>query len=56
MDVGDFFYLDRQPGEAVEVWAGERKRWLAEAGKVEGQVAARLLHAAEDGHEGEEDR
>jgi flagellar motor switch protein FliM len=56
MDVGDFFYLDRQPGDPVEVWAGERKRWYAEGGKVEGQVAARLLHAVDDGNEGEEDR
>ena len=55
MDVGDFFYLDRQPGEPVEVWVGGRKRWLAEGGKVEGQVAARLLHALENGDEGEED-
>jgi flagellar motor switch protein FliM len=56
MEVGDFFYLDRQPGEAVEVWAGGRRRWVAEGGKVEGQVAARLLHAVEDGNDGEEDR
>ena len=54
MEVGDFFYLDRQPGEAVEVWAGERQRWHGEAGLVDGQVAARLLHAVDEDHQGED--
>jgi len=54
MEVGDFFYLDRQPGEPVEVWAREWQRWAAEAGLVDGQVAARLLQAVDEGPQGEE--
>jgi len=53
LEPGDFLYLDRRPGDEVDVVAGERPRWRGEAGKVDGQVAARLLRSVEDEKDGE---
>ncbi|HKJ88131.1 MAG TPA: FliM/FliN family flagellar motor switch protein, partial [Gammaproteobacteria bacterium] len=53
LEAGDFLYLDRGPGDSVEVVAGNRPRWYAEAGKVDGQVAARLLHKIDGKEDGE---
>lgn len=54
LEVGHFFYLDQKTGDPVEVWAGGRRRWWAEAGKVDGQMAVRLLEPVEPGESREE--
>ena len=51
LEPGDFFYLDRGPGDPVDVYDGGGLRWKAEAGKVEGKIAARLLHDVREGQE-----
>ena len=41
LEPGEVLYLDRSPGDPVEVESGDRVRWTGEAGKVDGQVAVR---------------
>ncbi|MFA9461499.1 flagellar motor switch protein FliM [Thiohalorhabdus methylotrophus] len=53
LEPGELLYLDSQPGDPVEVVAGEQTRWRAEAGKVDGQVAVRLLHKVDGNEDGE---